>query len=1713
MSTFNIFNEASSDGTSPFPLLEVMGPEPSTDEPVADIFTNRKWTTIALPTEIIPGTPVDRPFGTMDYCIDQHGYLTAWKHGTRIQSPRRPGVFAKAQVKASSSSWIDSKMYQLAHALLASKLSYHEFSRTYRIPIRAIKDVVNSAAYLEAVKDQTQNVLDVRFFKMRDKLLNDWCIQHLRRVQHPLFSPALSDTEPRSVEVPSQDLLEIKRRSPVYQWTLLHLKMQGHPLYQTHYAFMADGDTDGDNDGDNTDEGTDTNATTTVPTHIYQALLRNRSSLKLDFKYKKFNGVHENDWFRFKKNLLSFLGNFGVSRDDIATYVAAYRDDGSIPRSFICDKIREFLSAHLIDEALDMLDGEADGFKQFMILMNRFEHLRLSRFMDISEKLYSGVSFDNSIDKLFRDYRDLNLMLNDFGAKLDHRLLIAYILRALPDSFLQAKSMIGMKDECTLDEARSILQSHADQLRAKSSNKARMALLSEQKRPRGRNSKTPARKPNSFPKTPGAECTKCGYKNHTAEQCMKTKGYKCRHCGKNHLERLCPFKDHGGDKMAMFASNETDSGYAEYPYLMHDEVSTVSRMVLSCNKVEQATFVLALTQSLRQKSKVIAARRNDTLPNPGKWIKLSKGCWTNDAATRRSLARDLCRRRHTYAQAVRRNRRTQQIKVHHEVHVVTDAPNGFADDGQKLFFIVDSGATCHIVNDLSFFTTFTWKTLEPITVANATKLPVLGFGDIVCNGFVIKNVQYCPQAKRNLLSVRTLADNGWTVSFSSTDCVIVKGDAMVTAVRNRSFYTYTPTLSSKMALMTEEELIHRRFGHPGKNVPIQRHTVGATEGYYPGQCKPCFQGKAHKSSARKEYRGDDDRRACTVYVDFSGPFKSGLHGHRIYMIFLHYSTHYVTVFPMDSKKGAELALQIYCNRHKDFDVLQCDEDSVLRSLGFQQRCAFNGLQLRFTSPHRHEFQGAVERVIRTLQDKARSMAAQSGLDRDKFWPYALVTASYLYNRTPTATQVTPYERRYDTKPDVSNVRIWGCPVKVLSPNVYPKNADRTYDGFFIGYPHYTLSHGTYTVYKTETDRVVQTRDVTFFEDDLDASKKPCSPMPVTLSMEFGSSDEDSSEDEGPKDQDTHMDDAFASSADESDNSSSSDDDEHQTTPPATPRQPTTAVQPRPPRKRTRPVIFDPSVEAKKPQLLSAKIVEGEHEANLALSSAVIEPKSWRDAVASDTWRTAMTEEWEAILAKGTVEPVKRTKNMKVIRCRWIFKWKAHELRAKARVVVLGFMQDTSKLDTYAPTASHQAIRLVIMKASIHDWDLQQLDVNTAFLNADAPEDTYMAPPDGLGAIGHGIGPSEVFKLKKSLYGMATSPLAWYNNFKESLVKYGLEPSRIEPCLYTKGNTLFVLVYVDDLLFTGTDEQMTKFKTFISSAYEVKLQGEAKHFCGITLTRTKEMIDISQETYVDQLLSRFAMTDSKPVATPMVDYLEPASTEVQDPDIAAKFPYRELIGSLMFLMTQTRPDLSYAMSALSRYLHNFDESHWKAAKRVLRYIKGTKSYALRMKRSSVDKHSLVCYSDSDWANGVDRKSVSGIVILLDGTPLFWYSKKQTILALSSSEAELVGLCEANKRVEYAKQLLLAFDIDYSEPVDIKGDNQASLLIAARGVITRTKHIDLRRFYIKDAVEEGRIKLSYVATDINLADICTKPVKKIVLERLCSMLFYLASSSKD
>lgn len=254
----------------------------------------------------------------------------------------------------------------------------------------------------------------------------------------------------------------------------------------------------------------------------------------------------------------------------------------------------------------------------------------------------------------------------------------------------------------------------------------------------------------------------------------------------------------------------------------------------------------------------------------------------------------------------------------------------------------------------------------------------------------------------------------------------------------------------------------------------------------------------------------------------------------------------------------------------------------------------------------------------------------------------------------------------------------------------------------------------------------------------------------------------------------------------------------------------------------------------------------------------------------------------------------------------------------------------------------------------------------------------------------------------------------------------------------------------------------------------------------------DAIEIDQSTYVRKMLDRFGMSDSKPVKTPS-DTSEKLSMQTVTPDdsLVGKVPFQEAVGSLLYLTQSTRPDIAFAVNDVSRFNHNHGQAQWRAVKRIFRYLKGTTDAKLRFTKSD---GGVVAYSDADWASEVDqRRSCSGFIIKLANASICWMSKRQSIVALSSTEAEYIALSSVTCELKWLKQLADELDKKIAKTITIFCDNQSSIKLASSDAYRpRTKHIDIRFHHIRELIEAKTIDIKFVPTDKNAADALTKAV---------------------
>jgi hypothetical protein len=432
----------------------------------------------------------------------------------------------------------------------------------------------------------------------------------------------------------------------------------------------------------------------------------------------------------------------------------------------------------------------------------------------------------------------------------------------------------------------------------------------------------------------------------------------------------------------------------------------------------------------------------------------------------------------------------------------------------------------------------------------------------------------------------------------------------------------------------------------------------------------------------------------------------------------------------------------------------------------------------------------------------------------------------------------------------------------------------------------------------------------------------------------------------------------------------------------------------------------------------------------------------------------------------------------VVGTKWVFRNKQDEhgvvTRNKARLVAKGYAQVTG-LDfeeTFAPVARLESIRILLAYVAHHSFRLFQMDVKSAFLNGPIKEEVYVEQPPGFEDDRY---PNHVFKLSKALYGLKQAPREWYKCLRDFLIANAFKVGKADPTLFTKscdGDLFVCQIYVDDIIFGSTNQK-------------------------------------SCEEFSRVMTQKFGMKDAKPVKTPMgtdghVDLNKGGKSVDQK-------AYRSMIGSLLYLCA-SRSDIMLSVCMCARYQFDPRECHLVAVKRFLRYLVSTPFFGIWYPKGST--FDLIGYSDSDYAGcKVDRKSTSGTCQFLGRSLVSWSSKKQTFVALSTTEAEYVAAGQCCTQLLWMRQTLRDFGYNLSK-VPLLCDNESAIRMADNPVEhSRTKHIDIWHHFMRDHQQKGDIEVYHVSTENQLADNFTKPLDEKTFCRLRSELNVLDSRNLD
>ncbi|MBW0535737.1 hypothetical protein O181_075452 [Austropuccinia psidii MF-1] len=562
-------------------------------------------------------------------------------------------------------------------------------------------------------------------------------------------------------------------------------------------------------------------------------------------------------------------------------------------------------------------------------------------------------------------------------------------------------------------------------------------------------------------------------------------------------------------------------------------------------------------------------------------------------------------------------------------------------------------------------------------------------------------------------------------------------------------------------------------------------------------------------------------------------------------------------------------------------------------------------------PYTPEHNGFAERANQTILDKARCLLLTSNLP-NFYWEEAVNTATYLVNSIPTPSRnnQSPYFLWTGVSPKIGMIRTFGFKVVFHVPRnrcswkLAPTGEIRILLGI--------TNESTYCILKISDNKVYTSRHVTFFENNfptLNNCEEPNNNMiPNTIWNEF-----------------VEEEDKFYDCLEEA---------EEQAPIKSPPRHPTlinsdiseTNILPYPRRRTTHLTCSDPSTF------------------NKALKSEE-----------SITWMSAVTKELNNMKELDIWEEVPIKDNYKLIGTTWVFKTKRNEkqeiLEYKARLCAQGFSQthgiDFSK--TFAPTGRLNSLGTLISHAASLGFRFKELDIKSAFLNAPLEDEVYLSIPQGLERDKKKI----CLKLKKAIYGLRQAPLAWYHHLSNWLIDWGFKVSKADSCVFHHNgdNPIWLFIHVDDIGVFG--KNLTKFKTAIEAEFSTKILGLADLMLGKKVTHEENLITLSQCHSIDSLLDLYGMTNCKPVATALMPntHLEAASDEDKKNFSVLNVNYHSAIRSLSYLSTATRPDLSFAISALSQFLESPGIQHWHAFPHVLKYLKGTSSIGLTYFRNN------------------------------------------------------------------------------------------------------------------------------------------------------------------
>ncbi|KAG7003598.1 Retrovirus-related Pol polyprotein from transposon TNT [Fusarium oxysporum f. sp. conglutinans] len=1063
--------------------------------------------------------------------------------------------------------------------------------------------------------------------------------------------------------------------------------------------------------------------------------------------------------------------------------------------------------------------------------------------------------------------------------------------------------------------------------------------------------------------------------------------------------------------------------------------------------------------------------------------------------------------------------------------------------------VLDSGASSHIFCRHENFTVLQKYHGLPINgIADAKVMP--GGCGTYClrvqgpkgsHNVTLDSALYVPEGHSNLLSVSALEKKGAEVVFRNGKAVVTnKGKVVLTATRISGVYVvdeaeedhFQTALASFSVGDPRLHLWHERLAHLGeRNI---KRLMNMSTGIRPdistsNPCGACVQGKLRECPHIRPIKKGTYPLEC-IHADIAGPFPEvGVDGSRYWACFIDDFTQMSWVYPVKERSEFEECFQHLLEQferpERRCHFLHLDRGGENRSHVLTRFCWDRGIKLSYTGTEQHEQNGLAEVLNRIILEKLTPTLLKSGLAL-KWWPYFLKAVNRIRNLCPTASiSTTPYQAWYGDVPDLSHLRVLGSRGWALLPSSKRKKMQsKSIPCQLLGY-----QGSTNYILLDERGRVLVSNNVVFSEniknveptlDNLThqmSDQRPSQrrrvvgegdsdvenaivlePSPLPIASREANRSEETGRGETTPDEPLVGDTGWDPDQESTRSSIHVATDEREVSSEETGGH----AESRLPERSTRGQLPSRYILASTNFAFLATVAEQLYLVARDIDQS--EPRTFREAtqgVHRKLWWGGLKDEHGSLVENGVWTLVTLPPGRKALRGKWVFKLKRGEngqvLRYKARFVVRGFEQreGIDFNETFASVVKPMSYKMIFAIAAALDLELEQMDVKTAFLYGLVNEEIYVQQPEGFDD-----GSGRVCKLLRALYGLKQAPRVWYETLSTFLAALGFKPLLSDMGVFVKCHT-FIAVYVDDLLIAGpSKDEIVAVKQALCNKFKMTDLGPCKYYLGMSLRRDRatRSIFLSQTTYLEKVLRDFGLDQCAPNATPV------STSKFGEPDSGYKATdelkewYAKAIGSLMYLMLGTRPDIAFAVSLCSRHLGNPTNEHQTAVKRIFRYLKGSQNLELVYQG---ELQPLLGYTDSDWAGDLEtRRSTSGYVFNLGTGAISWSSKRQRTVALASCEAEYMGQTAAAKEAVWLRGLLQELLKEYKEVPELKttvifGDSQGAIAMSKNPQFhTRTKHIDIQHHYCREKVNDGTVEFQYIPTGKQVADSLTKALPK-------------------